>query len=134
MIPFSVEGFDHGLVAAVLGYEHGVGVRHGCFCAQPYVHHLLSIGRHESDGWLERARGGEQRAAPGLVRISLAAYNDRADINRAVRAIEWLVAGDVQGTYRVTGDGSFVPEGYAEPLLFDIRHELLPASASMASV
>jgi cysteine desulfurase / selenocysteine lyase len=118
----------------VLGYEHGVGVRHGCFCAQPYVHHLLGIGRHESNGWLERARGGEQRGAPGLVGISLGAYNDMADINRAGRALEWLVAGHVQGTYRVTGDGSFVRSGYGEPLLFDIRHEPLPASASMASV
>jgi hypothetical protein len=84
-------------------------------------------------GWTG-PRGGEQRGAPGLVRISLGAYNDMADINRAVRALEWLAAGDVQGTYRVTGDGSFIPEGYEEPLLFDIRHEPLPASASMASV
>src|SRR5918996_292270 len=35
VIPFTVDGLEHGLVAAVLGYEHGVGVRHGCFCAQP---------------------------------------------------------------------------------------------------
>ena len=41
VIPFNVEGVSHGLVAAVLGYEHGIGVRSGCFCAQPYVAHLL---------------------------------------------------------------------------------------------
>ncbi len=33
VIPFTVEGIDHALIAAVLGYEHGVGVRSGCFCA-----------------------------------------------------------------------------------------------------
>jgi cysteine desulfurase / selenocysteine lyase len=108
------------LVAAILGYEHGVGVRHGCFCAQPYIHHLLGLGRAESGEWLDRARGGEHRGAPGMVRISLGAYNDVADIDRAIRALEWLVTGEFQGTYRVIDDGSFVPEDYVEPRLFDI--------------
>ena len=120
VIPFTVDGFDHGLVAAVLGYEHAVGVRHGCFCAQPYIHHLLRLGRAESGRWLDRARSGDQRGVPGMVRISLGAYNDIADIDRAVRALEWLVAGDFQGTYRMGCDGTFAPEGYVEPLLFDI--------------
>ncbi len=120
VIPFTVDGFDHGLVAAVLGYEHGVGVRHGCFCAHPYMHHLLQLDRGEVGRWLSLARGGEHRGAPGMVRISLGAYNDVADIDRAVRALEWLVAGEVQGTYREHCDGSFVPDGYAEPLLFDL--------------
>jgi cysteine desulfurase / selenocysteine lyase len=120
VIPFTVDGFDQGLVAAVLGYEHGVGVRHGCFCAQPYIHHLLGLGRLETGRWFDRVRGGEKRGAPGMVRISFGAYNDTADVDRAVRALEWLVAGDIQGTYRVGCDGSFVPDGYVEPLLFDL--------------
>jgi selenocysteine lyase/cysteine desulfurase len=120
VIPFTVDGLDHGLVAAVLGYEHGVGVRHGCFCAHPYMHHLLRLDRFEVDHWLDLARGGEHRGAPGMVRVSLGAYNDMADIDRAVRALEWLVAGEIQGTYREHPDGSFVPDGYVEPLLFDL--------------
>jgi selenocysteine lyase/cysteine desulfurase len=120
VIPFTVDGIDHGLVAAVLGYEHGVGVRHGCFCAQPYIHHLLGVDRIESTWWLDRARVDEHRGARGMVRISLGAYNDMADIDRAVRALEWLVAGEVQGRYRADSDGSFVPDGYVEPLLFDL--------------
>ena len=55
-----------------------------------------------------------------MVRISLGAYNDMADIDRAVRALEWLVAGEVQGRYRADADGSFVPDSYVEPLLFDL--------------
>jgi cysteine desulfurase / selenocysteine lyase len=120
VIPFTVDGLDHGLVAAVLGYEHGVGVRHGCFCAQPYIHHLLGLGRVEAIRWLGRARVDERAGAPGMVRISLGAFNDMADIDRAVRALEWLVAGEVQGRYRADSDGSFVPDGYIEPLLFDL--------------
>jgi cysteine desulfurase / selenocysteine lyase len=134
VIPFTVDGFDHGLVAAVLGYEHAVGVRHGCFCAQPYIHHLLGLGRAELGRWLDRARGGEQRGAPGMVRISLGAYNDIADIDRAVRALEWLVAGDFQGTYRMGCEGTFAPEGYVEPLLFDIPARPPPAGPLIASV
>lgn len=134
VIPFTVEGFDHGLVAAVLGYEHGVGVRHGCFCARPYTHYLLGLGRAESGRWLDRARGGDHRGTPGMVRISLGAYNDIADIDRAVRALEWLVAGEVQGTYQQGADGSFAPEGYAEPLLFDIPVRPPSSSAVTASV
>jgi hypothetical protein len=43
-----------------------------------------------------------------MVRISLGAYNDMADIDRAVRALEWLVAGEVRaGTERIrTGRSS----------------------------
>jgi hypothetical protein len=37
-----------------------------------------------------------------------------------VRALEWLVAGEVQGSYRAGSDGSFVPDGYVEPLLFEL--------------
>jgi selenocysteine lyase/cysteine desulfurase len=120
VIPFTVDGLDHGLVAAVLGYEHGVGVRHGCFCAHPYMHHLLRLDRVEVGRWLDLARGGEHRGAPGMVRVSLGAYNNMADIDRAVCALQWLVAGEVQGTYRADCDGSFVPDGYIEPLLFDL--------------
>jgi Aminotransferase class-V len=35
VIPFNLDGVPHALVAAILGYEGGIGVRNGCFCAQP---------------------------------------------------------------------------------------------------
>jgi hypothetical protein len=78
------------------------------------------VRRVESARWLDRARVDEHRGAPGMVRISLGAYNDMADIDRAARALEWLVAGEVQGRYRAGSDGSFVPDDYIEPLLFDL--------------
>ena len=48
VIPFELldgEGtaVDHRLVAARLAHEHGIGVRDGCFCAQPLVATLLGI-------------------------------------------------------------------------------------------
>src|SRR5690606_6760062 len=45
VIPFNISGYSPQLVAAVLGYEWGIGVRAGCFCAQPYVMQLLGLDR-----------------------------------------------------------------------------------------
>ena len=112
MIPFAVDGWDPRLVAAVLGHEHGVGVRSGCFCAQPYVHHLLGLGRDDIDRWVHAARRQDLRAAPGLVRISLGCYNDRDDVDRAIDGLESIIAGEVRATYRQQADGSFHPIGF----------------------
>ena len=37
------KGVDHALVAARLSAEWGIGVRHGCFCAHPYLIRLLGL-------------------------------------------------------------------------------------------
>ncbi len=120
VIPFTIAGFDHGLIAAVLGYEHGVGVRSGCFCAHPYVGHLLGHDRSESMKWVDRARDGDKRGAPGMVRISFGCYNDSSDVDVAVAALEQLLDGEVGATYRVDCDGSYHPVGYAEPMMFSL--------------
>jgi cysteine desulfurase / selenocysteine lyase len=109
VIAFAVDGWDPRLVAAVLSHEHGVGVRAGCFCAQPYVHHLLGLDGDAIGRWVRAARRQDLRAAPGLVRISIGCYNDRSDIDRAVEGLERIVAGDVSGIYCQEVDGSFVP-------------------------
>jgi cysteine desulfurase/selenocysteine lyase len=120
VIPFTIAGIDHGLVAAVLGYEHGVGVRSGCFCAHPYIARLLQVDHAESTAWVERVSRGDKRDVPGMVRISFGCYNDRSDVDRAVHAIERVVAGDHSTDYRADLDGSFHPAGYDEPLLFTL--------------
>ena len=40
---FTIEGMEHSLAAAALSAEHGIGVRHGCFCAHPLLKNLLGI-------------------------------------------------------------------------------------------
>jgi selenocysteine lyase/cysteine desulfurase len=120
VIPFTVAGIDHGLVAAVLGYEHGVGVRSGCFCAQPYVIHLLGVTKDHERRWMAQARAGDISGTPGLVRFSLGCYTTAADIGRAVEALHQLVAGQVEGFYRPRGDGTYEPTGYTEPSRFSL--------------
>jgi selenocysteine lyase/cysteine desulfurase len=120
VIAFTIDDLDHGLVAAILGYEHGVGVRSGCFCAQQYVAKLLGLDPVASAAWLTRARRGDKRHMPGLVRISLGCYNDSSDVDAAVEALRRAVAGDVAGSYRADRDGSFHPREYVERLLFTL--------------
>ncbi|HET6774548.1 MAG TPA: aminotransferase class V-fold PLP-dependent enzyme [Acidimicrobiales bacterium] len=115
VVPFSVEGIDHALVAAVLGYEHAIGVRNGCFCAQPYIAHLLGATPSDESARLERSRRGDVSGKPGLVRISLGCYNDLADVDRVVDAVARVAAGDIAGVYRLADDGTFRPRGYVEP-------------------
>lgn len=85
VISFNLRGIPHSLVGAVLCYEAGIGVRTGCFCAQPYVRALL--GEQERMFGCEEGSDGCQEPMPGMVRISLAAYNTRAEIDYLVR---WL--------------------------------------------
>ncbi len=120
VIPFTIAGIDHGLIAAVLGYEHGVGVRSGCFCAHPYIGHLLGRDSTESKAWVDRAGDGDKRGAPGMVRISFGCYNDSHDVDVAVAALEQLIAGEIAAAYRSDRDGSFHPVGYLEPTLFSL--------------
>ena len=56
--PFTVDGVPHALVAARLAAEDAIGVRHGCFCAHPYLIRLLGSVRR-------RGRGIPRRDAQG---------------------------------------------------------------------
>ena len=126
-IPFNLKGISQFLVAAVLGYEGGIGVRSGCFCAHPYVVHLLQLSDWESKKWRDEILQGDKSNMPGLVRASLGCYNNTADIDRLVEMLERIERGDYQGEYRqIKGTGEFVPVGYQEPLA---DHFLLDGSA-----
>jgi cysteine desulfurase/selenocysteine lyase len=111
VLPFTVDGVAHGLVAAILGYEHGIGVRRGCFCAHPYLAHLLGLDSTAARDWAQRVRHGDKRDAPGMVRVSLGFYNDRTDIDRLLEALAQIAAGDFAGTYRCDALGEYRPTG-----------------------
>ena len=75
VIAFNVGSIPHALVAAILGYEAGIGVRSGCFCAQPYVMRLLGIAEPDQARRHREYLAGDRSRKPGMVRISLGAYN-----------------------------------------------------------
>lgn len=117
VIPFNIAGLSHFYIASALGYEAGIGVRSGCFCAHPYVVHLLDLPSEEAAGWRERVRAGDKSDMPGMVRVSFGCYNDREDVDRLVEALCRVARGEVVGSYRVDrATGEYLPEEYEEPL------------------
>ncbi|MGW8250329.1 MAG: aminotransferase class V-fold PLP-dependent enzyme, partial [Anaerolineales bacterium] len=60
VIPFNLEGISHFKVAAILGYEFGIGVRSGCFCAHPYILHLLKLTPGESFALRKQMLAGDK--------------------------------------------------------------------------
>ncbi|MEA3339933.1 MAG: aminotransferase class V-fold PLP-dependent enzyme [Chloroflexota bacterium] len=117
VIPFIVEGVSHFLVAAILGYEGGICVRSGCFCAHPYVVHLLGLKAGESAAWRKRLLGGDKSNMPGMVRASFGCYNNSEEIDRLIEMLERIARGDYQGDYRVNpSTGEYLPLDYEEPL------------------
>jgi selenocysteine lyase/cysteine desulfurase len=117
VIPFNLHGLSHFLVAAILGYEGGIGVRSGCFCAHPYVVHLLQLGEEEAATWRGQLLAGNKSNMPGMVRASFGCYSNTEDIDRLIAMLERIVRGDVQGDYRLKpSTGEYVPLNFEEPL------------------
>jgi len=111
VVTFSVEGVSHGLVTAILGYEGGIGVRTGLFCAHPYVQRLLAVPRDVSCEIVHSMRCGERPEVPGLVRASFGIYNTTAEIGAFVEVMDLILSGTYAGDYlRDPVTGSFQPE------------------------
>ena len=113
VLPIHLEGINHFLAAAVLGYEFGVGVRNGCFCAHPYILHLLGVSQDEALRVREEILDGDRREVPGLVRISFGLYNTRDEVDRLIEALDCILRGAYKGRYHQDPRrGEFVPEGW----------------------
>jgi selenocysteine lyase/cysteine desulfurase len=108
---FVIEDVHHGLAAAALSHEWGVAVRNGCFCANPYVFHLLNLTR-EAVAEVEGEVAADRRTAlPGAVRASLAPYNDADEVDRFVEAVRHVARGQLKASYEQASDGTFAPAG-----------------------
>ena len=90
---FTVEGMHHALVAARLSAEYGIAVRHGCFCAHPYVVRLLGLDQSAVDTYRTEVFGGDHRGVPGAVRASAGLGSSGADIEALVVAVADLAGG-----------------------------------------
>jgi selenocysteine lyase/cysteine desulfurase len=113
VIPFQMVGTPHFLVAAILGHEFGIGVRSGCFCAHPYVLHLLNLTDEESEEHQRRIVSGDRSQMPGLVRASFGIYNTPQEVERFLSALSRIAAGQYEGTYHQDmKTGEFKPEGW----------------------
>ena len=111
VIPIQLEHVTHFLAAAILGYEFGIGVRSGCFCAHPYILHLLGLSKEESAEVRRRMEAGDKSEMPGLIRASFGLYNTLEDVDTLLEALSRISKGDYKGDYiqnRATGEYSAV--------------------------
>jgi cysteine desulfurase/selenocysteine lyase len=99
VIPFNVGDLSHFLVAAILGTEWGIGVRHGCFCAHPYLTHLMGFSDVELAEVTANILGHDRREMPGLVRVSFGMYNTVEEVDVLIKALTEIVQGKIAGQY-----------------------------------
>lgn len=90
---FSVEKVPHALVAARMAAEEGIGVRHGCFCAHPYLTRLLGLSHEELATYRAEVRRGDRRHMPGAVRASAGINTTEADVARFLSALSRIASG-----------------------------------------
>lgn len=86
ILPIHIEGMYHETFAKIISSEYGIGVRSGCFCAQPYIQNLLNISPEESFEIMEKSN-----KRPGLVRLSFGLYNTFEEIDFFVEALEEIL-------------------------------------------
>ncbi len=112
VIPLNMNGISHYLLAAILGYEYGIGVRNGCFCAHPYLLKLMNIDEIASAKVRASIMAKDKRDVPGLVRISFGLYNTANEIDTLLQALEEIHAGKYQGKYHQDPpSGAYLPDG-----------------------
>jgi selenocysteine lyase/cysteine desulfurase len=84
---FVLDGVPHQLVAARLSAEFGIGVRHGCFCAHPYLVRVLGLGPEAMQRFRSAARRHDRSSLPGAVRASAGISTTQSDLERLLEAV-----------------------------------------------
>jgi len=99
VIPFNINGLSHFLVASILGAEWGIGVRNGCFCAHPYLLHLLGLSSDEAKRVHTDILANNRSDMPGLTRISFGLYNTAEEVDVLAQALTNITRGKYYGRY-----------------------------------
>jgi hypothetical protein len=108
---FTVEGVPHALVAARLSAEEAIGVRHGCFCAHPYLVRLLGLSPKEVARYREEMLVGDRTKMPGAVRASAGISTTEEQIDRLLLAVARIAGGEPPIEYSQDPEtGDFAPE------------------------
>ena len=113
VIPFNFQDHSHFLGSAILGYEFGIGIRNGCFCAHPYVLHLLNISEQKSREVQHQIISGDRSNMPGFLRASFGLYNTIEEVDELIDALSDIQSGKFKGQYiQDQSSGDFVPQGW----------------------
>ena len=113
VVPFTIEGMHYSLLAAILSAEGGIGVRDGCFCAHPYLLHLLKVSGEEMATYQQAIRDGDRKNIPGMVRISFGCYNNKQEVDWLLEVLNRIARGEYEGHYvQDAATGEFHAEGF----------------------
>ncbi|MFA5945825.1 MAG: aminotransferase class V-fold PLP-dependent enzyme [Patescibacteria group bacterium] len=85
--PFTLKGYHHALVAAILDHEYGIETRAGTICNHRLVRRWFAIDDKTQEKIEERIKNGDRLASYGAVRASLGIFNTTKDIDRLVDAL-----------------------------------------------
>lgn len=99
VIAFNMHDLPHALTASVLNYEGGIGVRNGCFCAQPYIKILLGLSDEELQRAKDRILKGDRTDIPGAVRASFGVYNSKDEIDAFIDVLKMIAKKEWTGEY-----------------------------------
>ena len=117
LLTFNLRGIPYDLLAAVLSAEHGIGIRHGCFCAHPLMMRLLRVADDEMRRLLDETRAGHHERLPGAARMSLGLGSTKADIDALADALRAIAADGPRWTYAVAdGTDEYEPDPDPRPL------------------
>jgi selenocysteine lyase/cysteine desulfurase len=117
LLTFNLAGVPYDLLAAVLSAEHGIGIRHGCFCAHPLMVRLLKVADAEVDRLMDETRAGHHERLPGAARMSVGLGSTTADVDALVDALRAIAADGPRWTYSVNPDSSeYEPDPDPRPL------------------
>lgn len=113
VISFNISEVAHNLASAILGYEGAIGVRSGCFCAQPYVKSLLQLTCDQEKTIEERILNRDRSQLPGAIRVSFGLYNTKEEVDGLIEMVKKIAAGDHHPFYIVDREsGSYFPKGF----------------------
>lgn len=99
VIPFNLGEMSHFLLAAILGTEHAIGVRNGCFCAHPYLIHLLGVSEEDTRRVRDNILAHQKGEMPGMVRVSFGMYNTPEEVDVLITALTEIAQGKYRGEY-----------------------------------
>jgi selenocysteine lyase/cysteine desulfurase len=117
LLTFNLRGVPYDLLAAVLSAEHGIGIRHGCFCAHPLMMRLLKVDDAESHRLVDEFRAGHHERLPGAARMSLGLGSTEADVAAFADALRAIAAHGPRWTYAVAEEtDEFEPDPDPRPL------------------
>lgn len=87
VVPFSINGLHHALVAAILEHEYAIEVRSGTICNHQLVRRWFDVDAQSQESIEQRIRSGDRLASYGIVRASLGIHNTAEDVEALLDAV-----------------------------------------------